>query len=64
MRELPSGLVTFCFVDVAGSTRAFRSDPQRYPAALRTHHELVRQAFAAEGGVIVEVGRASCRERV
>jgi hypothetical protein len=38
MRDLPSGLVTFCFVDVEGSTRAFRSDPQRYPAALAAHH--------------------------
>src|SRR3984885_7216648 len=54
MRELPSGLVTFCFVDVEGSTRAFRSDPSGYPAALAAHHELVRDAFAADGGVIVE----------
>jgi predicted ATPase/class 3 adenylate cyclase len=54
MRELPSGLVTFCFVDVEGSTRAFRSDPSGYPAALAAHHELVRDAFAAAGGVIVE----------
>ncbi len=54
MRALPSGLVTFCFVDVAGSTRAFQSDPERYPDALRAHHELVRDAFAADGGVIVE----------
>jgi predicted ATPase/class 3 adenylate cyclase len=54
MRELPSGLVTFCFVDVEGSTRAFRSDPAGYPAALAAHHELVRDAFAAVGGVIVE----------
>jgi class 3 adenylate cyclase len=54
MRDLPSGLVTFCFVDVEGSTRAFRSDPQRYPAALAAHHELVGRAFAALGGVIVE----------
>ncbi|HXC83881.1 MAG TPA: hypothetical protein VNV62_18690, partial [Trebonia sp.] len=54
MRVLPSGLVTFCFVDVEGSTRAFRSDPAGYPAALAAHHELVRDAFAAAGGVIVE----------
>lgn len=54
VRELPSGLVTFCFVDVAGSTRAFRSNPEGYPAALTAHHELVRAAFAQSGGVIVE----------
>ncbi len=54
MRALPSGLVTFCFADVAGSTRAFRSDPERYPDALRAHHALVRDAFAADDGVIVE----------
>jgi predicted ATPase/class 3 adenylate cyclase len=54
MRELPSGLVTFCFIDVEGSTRAFRSDPAGYPGALAAHHELVRAAFAAVGGVIVE----------
>jgi predicted ATPase/class 3 adenylate cyclase len=54
VRELPSGLVSFCFVDVEGSTRAFASDPEGYPAALAAHHELVRSAFAAAGGVIVE----------
>jgi predicted ATPase/class 3 adenylate cyclase len=53
-RELPSGEVTFCFVDVAGSTRAFQADPQRYPAALAAHHGLVTGAFADAGGVIVE----------
>jgi class 3 adenylate cyclase len=52
--ELPSGLVTFCFVDVEGSTRAFKSDPEGYPGALAAHHELVRTAFEAVGGVIVE----------
>jgi predicted ATPase/class 3 adenylate cyclase len=54
MRELPSGTVTFCFIDVEGSTRAFRADPAGYPGALAVHHELVRLAFAAVGGVIVE----------
>jgi predicted ATPase/class 3 adenylate cyclase len=54
VRELPSGLVTFCFVDVEGSTRAFKSDPEGYPGALAAHHKLVRSAFAAVGGVIVE----------
>ena len=54
MRELPSGLVSFCFVDVEGSTRAFASDPGGYPGALAAHHALVRSAFAAAGGVIVE----------
>jgi class 3 adenylate cyclase len=53
-RELPSGEVTFCFVDVVGSTRAFQADPQQYPAALAAHHELVTAAFADAGGVIVE----------
>ncbi len=53
MRELPSGMVTFCFIDVEGSTRAFRADPAGYPGALAAHHELVRLAFAAVGGVIV-----------
>jgi len=54
MRELPAGLVTFCFVDVEGSTRAFRSDPAGYPAALAAHHQLVQAAFAAADGIIVE----------
>jgi len=53
-RELPSGEVTFCFVDVAGSTRAFQADRQRYPGALAAHHRLVTAAFADAAGVIVE----------
>jgi class 3 adenylate cyclase len=53
-RELPSGLVTFCFVDVAGSAWAFWSDPAGYPAALTAHHELVRAALGQSGGIIVE----------
>jgi predicted ATPase/class 3 adenylate cyclase len=54
MRPLPAGLVTFCFVDVEGSTRAFRSDPDGYPGALAAHHRLVGTAIDAAGGTVVE----------
>jgi predicted ATPase/class 3 adenylate cyclase len=52
--ELPSGLVTLVFTDIAGSTRLLHELGDGYGAVLRDHHRLLRDAWAAYGGVEVD----------
>ena len=53
--ELPSGTVTFLFTDVEGSTKLLHElGPERYAEALADHRRIVREAFAAHGGVEVD----------
>ena len=53
--ELPSGTVTFLFTDVEGSTKLLHElGPEGYAAALAEHRRIVREAFAARGGVEVD----------
>ena len=53
--DLPSGTVTFLFTDVEGSTRLLHElGAEGYAAALAGHRRLVREAFAAHGGVEVD----------
>jgi class 3 adenylate cyclase len=54
-RELPSGTVTFLFTDVEGSTRLLHELGQEgYAIALAKHRGVLREAFAANGGVEVD----------
>ena len=48
----PSGVVTFLFTDVEGSTRRWEADAEAMWAALATHDEVLRQAIEAHGGFI------------
>lgn len=50
---LPSGMVTFLFSDIEGSTRLFRQLGHSYVELLERHRRLVRAAVAAGGGVEV-----------
>ena len=53
--ELPSGTVTFLFTDIEGSTRLLHAlGPEQYAKALAEHRRLLRDAFAAHGGVEVD----------
>ena len=54
MPELLTGTVTFLFTDIEGSTRLLQSHDDTWSAILSRHQELLRTAFAAQGGV--EVG--------
>src|SRR5919197_2592277 len=55
VRDLPSGTVTFLFTDVEGSTRLLHElGEEGYAAALGEHRRLLRDAFAAHGGVEVD----------
>ena len=50
MPELLTGTVTFMFSDIEGSTRFAQSLGDAWPPVLERHRELLRAAFAAEGG--------------
>ena len=49
---LPSGVVTFLFTDIEGSTRRWEADPEAMRAALATHDEVLRSAIEARGGFL------------
>jgi predicted ATPase/class 3 adenylate cyclase len=54
-RGLPSGTVTFLFTDVEGSTKLLHEvGAEQYAAALAGHRRVLREAFAAHGGVEVD----------
>ncbi len=48
----PSGVVTFLFTDVEGSTRRWESDADEMRAALAAHDYLLRNAVEAHGGFL------------
>jgi predicted ATPase/class 3 adenylate cyclase len=53
--DLPTGTVTFLFTDIEGSTRLLHSlGAEAYGDALAEHRRLLREAFAAHGGIEVD----------
>ncbi|MGO9102235.1 MAG: ATP-binding protein, partial [Mycobacterium sp.] len=46
----PSGVVTFLFTDVEGSTRRWEADAEGMRAALAAHDEVLRSAIEVQGG--------------
>jgi class 3 adenylate cyclase len=53
--ELPSGVVTFLFSDIEGSTRLIDAlGEEGYVQALAQHRRLLRDAFSSHGGVEVD----------
>jgi predicted ATPase/class 3 adenylate cyclase len=48
----PSGVVTFPFTDIEGSTRRWESDADAMRAALATHDELLRNTIEAHDGFL------------
>ena len=52
-KSLPTGVVTFMFTDIEGSTRLVHELGDEYPMALELHNRLLRDAFAHHGGVEV-----------
>jgi predicted ATPase/class 3 adenylate cyclase len=51
MPTLPTGIVTFLFTDIEGSTELVRALGERYPAVLARHSELVGGAVSGQDGV-------------
>jgi predicted ATPase/class 3 adenylate cyclase/tetratricopeptide (TPR) repeat protein len=52
--RLPSGVVTFLFTDIEGSTRLLHELGDAYAAALQEHRRILREAFETHGGVEVD----------
>ncbi|OBH40397.1 cyclase [Mycobacterium mantenii] len=48
----PSGVVTFLFTDIEGSTRRWESDADNMRAALFTHDAVLRSAIESHGGFL------------
>jgi predicted ATPase/class 3 adenylate cyclase len=58
---VPSGIVTFLFTDIEGSTGLWESAPEAMQVALRRHDELLRSVIeSARGYVFKTVGDAFC----
>ena len=54
-KNLPEGTVTFLFSDIEGSTRLLKLlGRERYGEILRRHNEVLREAFAGEGGIEID----------
>ena len=53
-RALPTGVVTFLFTDIEGSTRLLHELRDGYGDALHEHRRVLRQAFTDRGGVEVD----------
>lgn len=59
--KLPSGIVTFLFTDIEGSTRLWENHPEAMRGALARHDTLLRQAIeSCRGHVFKTVGNAFC----
>jgi predicted ATPase/class 3 adenylate cyclase len=55
MRGLPCGTVTLLFTDIEGSTKLLHElGPEGYADALSEHRRVVRDVFAAHGGVEID----------
>jgi len=48
--QRPSGVITFLFTDIQGSTLRWESDPDAMRSALAAHDDVLRSAIEAEGG--------------
>ena len=53
-RRLPSGIVTFAFTDIEGSTRHLRRLGDRYSTLLDRHLDLMAEAWDAHEGHVVD----------
>ncbi len=53
----PSGVVTFLFTDIEGSTRRWEADADAMRAALAAHDEVLRTAIEAHDGFVVQPHR-------
>ena len=56
MAERPTGIVTFLFTDIEGSTRLWEDRPDDMRVALAEHDELMHNSFDAHGGYVFSTG--------
>jgi WD40 repeat protein/class 3 adenylate cyclase/tRNA A-37 threonylcarbamoyl transferase component Bud32/energy-coupling factor transporter ATP-binding protein EcfA2 len=51
---LPTGVVTFCFSDIEGSTALWEAHPEAMAEAMVRHDELIADAVEARGGSVLD----------
>ena len=61
MADLPSGMVTFLFTDIEGSTPLWEHEPEQMRFAQGRHDAILRTAIAAHGGR--HIRRSAMRSR-
>lgn len=54
-KPLPSGIITFMFSDIQGSTPLWEHDPEGMRAALAQHHAIIREAIESNGGQVFQI---------
>src|SRR5258706_3874820 len=54
MTELPTGIVTFLFTDIEGSTELWEKHPQAMKATLAKHDSILRAVVEANHGQIIK----------
>src|SRR5215217_435812 len=58
---MPTGLVTFLFTDIEGSTKLWEKYPGAMQVALERHDAIMREAIASNGGYFFKtIGDAFC----
>ena len=55
MDSSPTGLVTFLFTDIEGSTRLAQDFPDDLQIALDKHHKIIDNAFASNNGFVFDI---------
>src|SRR5690242_17853985 len=53
--QVPSGVTTFLFTDIEGSTRLWEQEPEKMPLALARHDGIVRAAIERHRGQVVKM---------
>ena len=53
----PSGVVTFLFTDIEGSTRRWEADADAMRVALEVHDEVLRDTVEAHAGHVLQAHR-------
>jgi class 3 adenylate cyclase len=61
MTDIPTGIVTFLFTDIEGSTRLAQEYPEELTEALGIHHKILSSAIENNEGFVFEIiGDAFC----
>ncbi len=55
MKELPTGVLTFLFTDVVGSTQLWERSPAEMGRAMVLHDEILTREIESAGGVVVRL---------
>lgn len=55
MKELPTGVLTFLFTDVVGSTQLWERSPHEMSKAMALHDEILMREIASAGGTVVRL---------